>query len=111
MLVVKTKNALMQEAAAKGINISIQAKNISINGRKVGCSGFARNVDTGSVVYFNTEKSTYDPLADKSLYRYALDEKDFGSNGLRNGFNNFCEDAELAKNIVRLLVEGKGEVR
>ena len=111
MLAVKTKNALLQEAAAVGINITIQAKNTSINGRKVGCFGFARNTDTGSVVYFSTEKSVYGPLADKSLYRYALDEKDFSSKWLRNGFNNFCVDAELAKNIVRLLVEGKGEVR
>lgn len=107
-LKTKLMNQLKCIATTKSINLSYDINNIVVNGIKRGCSGFVTNNDTGSCVYINTEKSCYQPLKDKCLYRYAKDNKDYSSNSLKNGQNKFCEDKLLAQNIVNLLLNGAG---
>lgn len=106
LLATKLKNEILREANDQDIPLRFSLKNVTMNGRKVGCTGFVTNIQTGSCVYVNTEHSVYSPLSDKVMYRYARDEKDFSSNKLKNGWNNFCPDGELAKNILKMLRAG-----
>lgn len=108
MLATKLKNRILTVADENDLPLRFKLKNITVNRRNVGCSGFVTNIQTGSCVYVNTEHSAYAPMSDKVLYRYARDEKDFSSSGLKNGWNNFCLDSELADNVVKLLREGCG---
>lgn len=108
MLATKLKNQILVAAREEDMPLQFKLKNISINGRKVGCSGFITNMQTGACVYVNTERSVYGPLSDKVLFRYARDEKDFSSNGLANGQNRFCADDKLAANVLALLRSGCG---
>lgn len=79
-------------------NYEIKLDNISINGRKVGCSGFISNPENGLVVYLDTEKSCYSPLSDRNLVRYARNLKDF-----KGGYNEFAKDDDLLRKIVTML--------
>lgn len=111
LLAIKLKNQILKQAAGADLPLVFSLRNISVNGAKRGCSGFVQNPQTGSTVYVNTEHSPYAPLADKSLYRYARDTKDYSSNSLSNGWNNFCIDEELPTQILSLLRAGKGELK
>lgn len=78
--------------------------NIVINGKRVGCSGHIQNVLNDKCVYISTEKSCYQPLADKCLVRYAADMKDYSSNSLgAMGRNQFVTDDALISKIVDML--------
>jgi hypothetical protein len=112
LLSTKLKNEIIEESEKKpSCTVEVFLKNIRVNGDTRGCSGFARCVETGGVVYMDTEHSVYGPISDKSLYRYAASTKDYSSNSLINGQNRFCLDNELAENVVNMLYEGIGQVR
>ena len=100
----------LKECAAKeGVEIDIWLHNNEVNWTKVGCSGHVINKTTGSCAYVNTE-----PAFDgKVLYRLAMDVIDYGSTGLINGYNRWCEnDAdELARKVIRMLAKEKGRRR
>ena len=87
------------------MNLQFTLRNISINGRKTGCSGFVRNLDNGSVVYVTTEEPCLSTL--HYMYRYAENEKD--SRGYHNRWANTLE--ELAAAIVDLLRKTPQEVK
>ena len=93
LLATKIKNRILKEG-----NYVVELKNIIINGRKVGCSGFISNPKNNTVVYINTEKSVFAPLADKNLIRYAVNNKDY--KGLHN---NFVTDERLIGEIIAML--------
>lgn len=85
--------------------IYVYLKNIIINGTRHGCSGHFKNPANGVCVYVSTEKSSYAPLADKNLLRYAVDERDFSSASLGiDGKNEFYDDASLPGEIAKRLV-------
>lgn len=100
LLSIKLKNQI-KSIQQEGLEFHL--KNTKINGRTVGCSGFVKNLETGIVVYIDTEKSCYQPLNKLNLYRIARDLKDYG------GFhskNLWSEDSSLAESIVNLLKKG-----
>lgn len=111
LLAVKLKNQLRRQSADMGLPLAFFLKNTSVNGAKRGCHGFVQNLQSGAIVYVDTEHSIYGPLADMCLYRYARDTKDYSSNSLSNGHNNFCTDKELPHRVLSLLQTGKGEVK
>ena len=93
ILATKLKNAINKLKGAMDLEFKIH--NISINGRKRGCSGFIKNIQNGTVVYINTE----DPLADGYLRRYARNMKDY-----EGGINQFSTSIEnLVKDIIKML--------
>lgn len=103
LLSTKLKNQIKKELERKGKNYEnyeIFLKNISINGSKRGCYGFVKNNTSNVVVYVNTEKSVFAPLADKNLVRYAKKMKDYGS---AHSFNQWAIDEELAEKVVKML--------
>lgn len=77
-------------------------KNIKLNGANRGCSGFVEDAKTGRVMYVTTEKSCYEPLSKKNMYRMAKDLKDYSGAGI----NKWSEDDCLANDIVNLLKNG-----
>lgn len=91
------------QASAADFKIRSTVKNIRINGESRGCSGHFINDATGACVYINTEKSVYSPLSELNLIRYARDEKDFSSNRISYGYNQWARDDELPKRIVAML--------
>ena len=93
LLATKLKNRISKEG-----NYVVEIKNTNINGRKVGCYGFVSNPENKVVVYIDTEKLIYYPLADKNLIRYAVNNKDY--TGCRN---NFVTDDRLVSEIVFML--------
>ena len=48
IMTTKLKNAILRHSGK--MNLRFTLKNIIINGRKLGCSGFIRNLDNNSVV-------------------------------------------------------------
>lgn len=92
-------------AKQHGIEISIKLKDISVNGQKRGCSGFVTCGE--SCVYVNTEHTCFGPIFDKSMCRYAYNTKDFSSNRLKNGYNQFVSDDALAAKVISMLKSGK----
>lgn len=111
LLATKLKNRILLATRPEDMPLKIELKNIIVNGQKRGCSGFVTNMQTGSCVYIDTEKSVFGPLSDKCLYRYARDNKDYSSNRLQNGWNCWATDDELPKQVVKLLREGTGIMR
>ena len=93
LLMTKLKNGLKKKG-----NFEFKLSNININGRKVGCSGFIINPESGVIVYVNTEKSYYYPLSCKNLVRYAKTDSDY--TGLHN---EFVTDDNIVKMIVSML--------
>lgn len=87
-------------------NLEVRLKDIDINGRKIGCSGFIVSGTTGSCVYLTTE-----PCSNLGyMYRYADDIKDF--EGYSNHWSRTVED--LVANILEMLKKTPvqaGEVR
>lgn len=96
LLSIKLKNQI-KKVKPEGLEYHI--KNIIINGRKVGCSGFVKNLENGKIVYVNTEMSCFGPLAGKSLYRTAISLKDY-----TGGRNHFATNDELAEKVVEMLL-------
>jgi hypothetical protein len=103
ILSTKLKNAINKQADGMGLTFTL--KNISINGRKRGCSGFIRNNANGSVIYVNTELIWIGEVT-PYMYRYANDEKDY--TGYHNRWANTLD--ELATEICRLLHNTPQEV-
>lgn len=85
--------------AIKKINpeLEIKLNPIRLNGKTRGTSGFIYNPANGVIVYVNTEESCADWLKDKSLVRYAKNDKDY-----RGCKNNFPKNSELASYIVKM---------
>lgn len=84
-------------------------RNISINGRKTGCSGYIYNPSTGLVLYVNTEKSVASWLKE-TMVRYVSfqeeNKENFSKSRFTNGTENinvFCDRNELAQTIVKML--------
>lgn len=106
LLSVKLKNGLTSLAEQMGMDITVNLKNITVNGQRRGCSGFVTCGE--SCVYVTTEHSCYGPISDKSMCRYAKDTEDFSSNGLKNGYNQFVADDFLDAKVISMLKNGKG---
>ena len=106
LLKTKLTNQIKAEAEKYHMSVIINLKNIKVNGQNRGCCGHITNVYSGGCVYVNTEISCYAYLAGKSLCRYALNDKDYSSNGLINGNNHFYDNDEFAKYVVAFLYEG-----
>lgn len=106
LLSVKLKNGLTSLAEQMGMDITVNLKNITVNGQRRGCSGFVTCGE--SCVYVTTEHSCYGPISNKSMCRYAKDTEDFSSNGLKNGYNQFVDDDFLAAKVISMLKNGKG---
>lgn len=103
LLAIKLKNQIKKELERKGKNsenYEIFLRNHSVNGKKAGCFGFIKDNESSVVVYVDTEKSVYAPLADKSLVRYAKNMKDYGGSHSRN---QWAVDEEVAEKIVEML--------
>lgn len=100
------RKRLSVQAKRHGMEISVKLKDISVNGQKRGCSGFVTCGD--SCVYVNTEHSIYGPISSQSMCRYAKDTKDFSSNSLKNGYNQFVADDAVAAKVISMLKNGKG---
>ena len=89
LLATKLKNAIKREMPEA--NVEFMLHNINVNGRKLGCSGFAVNKDNGMVMYVNTETTMFG-----YLYRRAKSTSDYVG-----GINRFANtEAELVKGIV-----------
>lgn len=69
----------VKETESTNLMLTHNLHNITINGKRVGCSGHIQNVLNDKCVYICTEKSCYQPLSDKNLVRYAADMRDFSS--------------------------------
>ena len=103
LLATKLKNMLLKAKP----DLIVELKNITINGRKRGCSGFITNPKNGTVVYVNTE-GTFGDIG--YLYRYARDNHDY--TGYRNHFAK--PDDKFVKVVIDALKktpEQVGEVR
>lgn len=109
LLKTKLTNQLKKEAFEQGIRIEIYLNNISVNGTKTGCSGHVVNSMTCGCVYLNTEGSVLSSLAGKSMFRLARDTKDWSSNSLKNGYNRWVKDENLASSVISVLKREKGE--
>lgn len=84
-------------------NYEIKLNNVSINDRRIGCSGFITNPVNGKIVYVSTEKPAYATLRNKSLIRYAESTSDYVG-----GINHFVEDDSLCNKIAEMLKQKKG---
>lgn len=95
ILKTRLKNLVVAEG---GADYEYYLSNIAINGRKVGCSGFIKNPRTNLILYVNTEGSSYQPLADKIMYRYAKDLNDY-----TGGSNKWAKKEDIGEDLVFLL--------
>ena len=110
LLKTKLTHQLNATAMAQGIEIEIFLKKISINGVKRGCTGHVVNKTTGTCVYVDTETFCYSPLAGKAMYRLARDTKDFSSTSLKNGYNRWVTEEDLASSVILLLKREKPDI-
>lgn len=72
-----------------------RVKNVSINGARVGCSGFVLNPRNGRAAYVST-----DIVGGEVLYRAARSARDF-----TGGPNRWAKPEDAAGEIVRMLDE------
>lgn len=85
----------VKETESTNLMLTHNLHNITINGKRVGCSGHIQNVLNNKCVYVSTEKSCYQPLSDKNLVRYAASMKDYSSVSLgAKGRNQFVTNDE-----------------
>lgn len=101
IMTTKLKNAILRHSGK--MNLRFTLKNIIINGRKLGCSGFIRNLDNNSVVYTTTEESVASWLT--FMYRRADGEQDYGSRRWFNQWTKTKDLDELAECICNLLAQ------
>ena len=94
ILAKKVENAVRKSFTAE---VTVNLRNIRINGSTRGCSGFFVNPENNACVYVNTEASSYPALS--LLYRYADDTKDFV--GYRNRYAKDLDD--LVQEISKML--------
>ncbi len=92
------------EKESDGLMLTHSLHNMVRNGKQTGCYGHIRNVLNNKCVYVNTERSFYQPLADKNLVRYAAGMKDYSSVSLgAKGRNQFVTNDELVGKIIDML--------
>lgn len=87
---------LKRELLALNSDLTVQLKNVAVNGEKMGCSGFITDPGTGRTVYINTDHNH--KTNHRALFRPARDIKDFSG-----GKNQFAEYSELAESALDLL--------
>ena len=93
-----------KETESANLMLTHNLHNITINGKRVGCSGHIQNVLNDKCVYICTEKSCYQPLSDKNMVRYAASMKDYSSVSLgAKGRNQFVTNDELVGKIIDML--------
>ena len=89
LLTTRLKNAIKREMP--DANIEFVLHNINVNGRKLGCSGFAVNKDNGMVMYVTTDT----PTRLGYLYRRAKSTSDYVG-----GLNRWAStEEELVKGV------------
>lgn len=93
LLALKLKNQIQ----AINAKLTVQLKNVSINGVKMGCSGFVTDPATGKTVYLNTDHNHHTSY-DRAYYRVAKNTRDY-----RGGINHFSGYDELAQSAVSLI--------
>lgn len=89
----KMRNALR----ALDPTLIFDLRNININGRLMGCSGFITDPATGNIVYLSTEDNP-GPLLGHAVYRTAKHTKDYSG-----GLNHMCLCEDLPTNVIELL--------
>jgi hypothetical protein len=92
LLATKLKNQLLAVEPA----LTVQLKNVRINGEAFGCSGFITDPATGTVVYLNTDHN-HGTNYDRAYFRTARDTRDY-----TGGLNHFADYESLAEDAVRL---------
>lgn len=92
LLAVKLKRELL----AVNAGLTVQLKNVDVNGVKTGCSGFVTDPASGRIVYISTEP-VYGPVR-RAMFRVARDTRDY-----RGGINHFAGYGELAEAVTDLL--------
>lgn len=97
MLAIKLKNNL--KAAANHDDYDFAIKNVSINGAKVGATGFVKNNRTGKFVYVCTDFGILGRDG-QLFYRTAKDAKDY--TGGTNKFGDTREEG-FAQDILALM--------
>lgn len=79
----KTRKLLSMLSSAEkendGLMLTHNLQNMQRNGKQTGCYGHIMNILNGKCVYVTTERSCYQPIADKNMVRYAADMKDYSS--------------------------------
>lgn len=98
MLSTALRNRLLK--AGEPGQFEVKLRNIRVNESVRGCSGFVKNLQTGKIVYVNTEPSVYGPLSDKVLFRTATSFTDY--TGGRNQYG-LIKDAQFVSDVVREL--------
>lgn len=104
----KTRKLLSMLSSAEkendGLMLTHNLQNMQRNGKQTGCYGHIVNNLNGKCVYVTTERSCYQPIADKNMVRYAADMKDYSSVSLgARGRNQFVTNDELVGKIVDML--------
>lgn len=93
LLSVKFRNQLHKLNPA----LAVELKNININGRKVGCTGYITDPRTGRVIYVDTESLSQPPLGGALWRAVAVKDQSHTPGGSRNYYS--AED-RLARDIV-----------
>ncbi|MET3172882.1 UNVERIFIED_ORG: hypothetical protein ABIB52_000710 [Arthrobacter sp. UYCu721] len=88
---------LRSQILAVNAGLTVQLKNVAVNGTKMGCSGFITDPGTGRVVYLNTDHN-HGTSYNHAYYRVAQDTGDY-----RGGINHFSDYASLAEGAAALL--------
>ena len=91
-----TATRLRNEIRAIDPTLTVELKNVRVNGATFGCTGFISD-SRGNFVYLNTDHN-HGTRWDKALYRTAKNAKDF-----TGGVNHYSTYAELAEAAVDLL--------
>lgn len=87
---------LKRELLALNAGLTVQLKNVAVNGEKMGCSGFVTDPGTGRIIYINTDHNH--GTSRQALFRVARHEKDFSG-----GRNHFAKHTDLAEEALQLL--------
>lgn len=93
LLALKLRNQIL----AINTGLTVQLKNIAINGTKMGCSGFITDPGTNKAVYINTDHN-HGTSHNEAYFRVAQNTRDY-----RGGINHFSSYDELAEAAVSLL--------
>lgn len=93
LLALKLRNQIL----AVNAGLTVQLRNVVVNGAKMGCSGFITDPGTGRVVYLNTDHN-HGTSHDHAYYRVVRDTKDY-----RGGINHFAGYDALARSAADLL--------
>jgi len=94
LLATKLKNQIL----AIDSTLAVKLRNVTVNGAKFGCTGFVTDMQSGRVVYVNTDHNHH--INTQALYRTARDSKDY-----TGGPNNFASYDELAAAVVALVTK------